>query len=160
MSSDLAGDFVPPRASRAGVQKVAIVAAKLLVTGACFWYVSRQVDWRQTLSTIPLLDWRWAALAPLIGMLQVPLLGLRWRNIVEALAPDDTPMTRTDMIAATAVGMFFAQVLPSVAGEVSATRKQIKSLVGSGSALIVLVYVGIAIVGGLLVTVKDEWSVQ
>jgi glycosyltransferase 2 family protein len=117
MSSDLAGDFVPPRASRAGVQKVAIVAAKLLVTGACFWYVSRQVDWRQTLSTIPLLDWRWAALAPLIAMLQVPLLGLRWRNIVDALAPDDTPMTRTDMIAATAVGMFFAQVLPSVAGE-------------------------------------------
>jgi APA family basic amino acid/polyamine antiporter len=35
----------------------------------------------------------------------------------------------------------------SVAGEVSATRKQIKTLVGSGSALIVLVYVGIAIVG-------------
>ncbi|HEY1509981.1 MAG TPA: amino acid permease [Solirubrobacteraceae bacterium] len=35
----------------------------------------------------------------------------------------------------------------SVAGEVSATRREIKSLVGSGSALIVLVYVGIAIVG-------------
>jgi basic amino acid/polyamine antiporter, APA family len=35
----------------------------------------------------------------------------------------------------------------SVAGEVTASRKQIKSLVGSGSALIVLVYVGIAIVG-------------
>ena len=35
----------------------------------------------------------------------------------------------------------------SVAGEVSATRKQIKTLVGSSSALIVLVYVGIAIVG-------------
>jgi len=117
MNSDLAGDFEPPRASRAGVQKVAIVAAKLLVTGACFWYVSRQVDWRQTFSMISLLDWRWAALATLIGMLQVPLLGLRWRNIVDVLAPDDTAMTRMDMIAATAVGMFFAQVLPSVAGE-------------------------------------------
>src|SRR5258708_23097815 len=116
MSSSLAGDFEPPRASRGGVQKVAIVTAKLLVTGACFWYVSRQVDWRQALSTIPLLDWRWAALATLIAMLQVPLLGLRWRNIVDALAPDDAPMTRADMIAATAVGMFFAQVLPSVAG--------------------------------------------
>ena len=117
MSSSLAGDFEPPRASRGGVQKVAIVTAKLLVTGACFWYVSRQVDWRQALSMIPLLDWRWAALATLIAMLQVPLLGLRWRNIVDALAPDDAPMTRADMIAATAVGMFFAQVLPSVAGE-------------------------------------------
>jgi APA family basic amino acid/polyamine antiporter len=39
----------------------------------------------------------------------------------------------------------------SVGGEVSATREQIKRLVGPGSALIVLVYVGIAVVGvGLL----------
>jgi len=43
----------------------------------------------------------------------------------------------------------------SVAGEVSATRKQIKSLVGSGSALIVLVYVGIAIVGVGVLPVND-----
>jgi APA family basic amino acid/polyamine antiporter len=35
----------------------------------------------------------------------------------------------------------------SVAGEVTATRTQIRSLVSSGSALIVLVYVGIAVVG-------------
>jgi basic amino acid/polyamine antiporter, APA family len=35
----------------------------------------------------------------------------------------------------------------SVGGEVTATRKQIKWLVGPGSALIVIVYVGIAIVG-------------
>src|SRR5258707_15777225 len=117
MRSSVAGDFESPRASRGSVQKVAIVTAKLLVTGACFWYVSRQVDWRQALSMIPLLDWRWAALATLIAMLQVPLLGLRWRNIVDALAPDDAPMTRADMIAATAVGMFFPHVLPSVAGE-------------------------------------------
>ena len=43
----------------------------------------------------------------------------------------------------------------SVAGEVTATRKQIKSLVGSGSALIVLVYVGIAIVGVGVLPVND-----
>jgi APA family basic amino acid/polyamine antiporter len=42
-----------------------------------------------------------------------------------------------------------------VAGEVSATRKQIKTLVGSGSALIVVVYVGIAIVGVGVLPVND-----
>ena len=117
MSSGVASDLETPRPSSGAAKKAAMLAAKLLVTGACFWYVSRQIDWRQALSTIPLLDWRWAALAILMAMLQIPLLGLRWRNIVDALTPDDPPMTRADMIAATAVGVFFAQVLPSIAGE-------------------------------------------
>jgi len=65
----------------------------------------------------PLLDWRWAALAVLMSMLQIPLLGLRWGNIVDVLAPSDKHIARADMMAATAVGVFFAQVLPSVAGE-------------------------------------------
>jgi hypothetical protein len=94
-----------------------MLAAKLLVTGACFWYVSRQIDWRQVSSAIPLLDFRWAALATFIAMLQIPLAGLRWHNIVDALAARNQQMTLAAMIAATAVGLFFAQVLPSVAGE-------------------------------------------
>jgi uncharacterized membrane protein YbhN (UPF0104 family) len=71
----------------------------------------------QVLSAIPLLDFRWAALATLVAMLEIPLLGLRWHNIVNALAARDQQMTRTAMIAATAVGVFFAQVLPGVAAE-------------------------------------------
>jgi uncharacterized membrane protein YbhN (UPF0104 family) len=118
MSTSAASDLETPRPSRGGgAKKVAIFAAKLLVTGACFWYVSRQIDWRQVLSAIPLLDFRWTALATLVAMLQIPLLGLRWHNIVDALTARDEQMTRVDMIAATAVGAFFAQVLPSVAGE-------------------------------------------
>lgn len=106
-----------PRRSRGATRKAAIIAAKLLVTAACFWYVSRQLDWRQVFSAIPLLDWRWAAFAVLTAMLQIPLLGLRWGHIVDALPPDDARISRADTIAATAVGVFFAQVLPSVAGE-------------------------------------------
>src|SRR5262249_33543600 len=117
MSSSVVSDVEMPRRSRRGAQKAALLLAKLLVTGACFWYVSRQIDWRQVVSAIPLLNWRWAAFAILISMLQIPLLGLRWRNIVDALAPGDRRMGSVDMIAATAVGVFFAQVLPSVAGE-------------------------------------------
>src|SRR6516162_1379420 len=118
MSTSVTGDFETLRPShRGGAKKAVIVAAKLLVTGACFWYVSRQIDWRQVLSTIPLLDLRWAALAILVAMLEIPLAGLRWYNIVDALAARDRQMTRIALVAATAVGVFFAQVLPSVAGE-------------------------------------------
>ena len=42
--------------------KIVIFAAKLVVTGACFWYISRQIDLSQALSAIRLLDFRWAAL--------------------------------------------------------------------------------------------------
>src|SRR5262252_3448393 len=74
MSTSVASDFEAPRPSHRGrVEKAAIVAAKLFVTGACFWYLSRQIDWRQVSSTIPLLDFRWAVLAACIALLQIPL---------------------------------------------------------------------------------------
>jgi hypothetical protein len=108
MNTSVAGDFETPRPShRGGAKKAAIVVAKLLVTGACFWYLSRQIDWRQVLSTIPLLDLRWAALAILVAMLEIPLAGLRWYNIVDALAARHQQMTWIAMTAATAVGVFF-----------------------------------------------------
>jgi len=53
MNSSVASDFEAPRPSHRGrVEKAAIVAAKLFVTGACFWYLSRQIDWRQLSSAI------------------------------------------------------------------------------------------------------------
>src|SRR5262245_60700460 len=118
MSTSVASELETRRPSHSGwAGKAAIIAAKLLVTGACFWYVSGQVDWRQVSSAIPLLDFRWAALVIFVVMLEIPLVGLRWYNIVDALAARDPQMTRTAMTAATAVGLFFAQVLPNVAGE-------------------------------------------
>jgi len=118
MSTSVVSDFEAPRPShRGGAGKVAIIAAKLLVTGACFWYVSRQIDWSQLSSVIPLLEFRWAALAIFVIILEIPLVGLRWYNIVGALAARDQQMTRTAVTAATSVGLFFAQVLPNVAGE-------------------------------------------
>jgi uncharacterized membrane protein YbhN (UPF0104 family) len=99
-----------------GGKKALIFAAKLLVTAACFWYVLRQIDLSQVLSSIRLLDFRWAAFASLVAMLEVPVLGLRWRNIIDALAARKW-ITHVVVIAVTAVGAFFSQVLPSVAGE-------------------------------------------
>src|SRR5262247_3952936 len=119
MSTSVASDFETPRPSRGGrgERAAAIFAAKLLVTGACFWYISRHIDLNQVLSAIPLLDFRWAALAILVALLEIPLAGLRWYNIVDSLEARDKQMTRIALVAATAVGVFFAQVLPSVAGE-------------------------------------------
>src|SRR6185312_21545 len=99
-----------------GIEKLAIFAAKLIVTGGCFWYVSRQIDLKQVLSAIPLLDFRWAAFAVLVVVLQIPLLGVRWCNILDALAVN-ARVTMVATIAVSAIGVFFAQVLPSVAGE-------------------------------------------
>src|SRR5216684_6048288 len=84
------------------INKVAIIAAKLLVTGACFWYLSRQIDLAQVFSSIPLLELRWAALATLMVMLQIPLVALRWREILHVLAAIDRRMTNTSIIAITA----------------------------------------------------------
>jgi uncharacterized membrane protein YbhN (UPF0104 family) len=100
-----------------GIEKLAIFAAKLIVTGGCFWYVSRQIDLKQVLSAIPLLDFRWAAFAVLVVVLQIPLLGVRWCNILDALAVRNARVTMVATIAVSAIGVFFAQVLPSVAGE-------------------------------------------
>ena len=119
MSTSVADELetaTPPRAG--GAEKnFAIFAAKLVVTGACFWYVFRQVDPIETLSGIARLDVRWAAFATFIVMLQIPIVALRWRNVLQALGACDVRMTRAAMIAITAIGLFFGQVLPSVASE-------------------------------------------
>jgi glycosyltransferase 2 family protein len=118
MSSSVASDLETPGPPRGGgIEKIALLAAKLVVTAGCFWYVSRQIDVKQVLSAIPLLDFRWAALATVLAMVEIPVVGLRWRNIVAALGALDARMTRTAMIAITAIGLFFAQVLPTFAGE-------------------------------------------
>ena len=114
----MANEFEPPRrkARRGDVKRIAFFAAKLLVTGACFWYASRQIDLSQIGSAIPRLDFRWAAFATLLVTLQIPLLGARWCNVVEALAVRNAQMSSVTMIVLTAIGVFFAQVLPSLTG--------------------------------------------
>jgi uncharacterized membrane protein YbhN (UPF0104 family) len=103
----------PPRKTA----KAAIIAVKLLVTGVCFWYLSWQIDLSAVFSSIPLLELRWAVLASLMAMLQIPLVAMRWREILHVLAVIDRRMTNTSIIAITAIGSFFTQVLPSVMGD-------------------------------------------
>ena len=53
MGGDVASDLgTTSRPHWRGIGKVAIFAAKLAVTGACFWYVSRQIELRQIQRTV------------------------------------------------------------------------------------------------------------
>jgi hypothetical protein len=118
MHTDLAGELKPTSPRRTGwLQKAAIFAAKLLVTGGCLWYVARQIELGQVLSAIALLDFRWAGFAAVLLMAQIPLVALRWRNILVGLGACDARTTRAAMTAITAIGVFFSQVLPAVASE-------------------------------------------
>ena len=77
MSTSAASDLDTTHPSRGrATKKLAVVAIKLLVTAACFWYLSRKVDTGQVLSTVRVLDFRWAAFATVVVMLQIPLVGV------------------------------------------------------------------------------------
>jgi glycosyltransferase 2 family protein len=104
-------------AARAGFEKAAFIVAKFAVTAACFWYLSRQIDLAQVFAAIPGLNFRWAGLALAIGFIQIPLVGLRWYEIVSVLVAVHERITRAAIIAITSIGVFFAQVLPSVIGD-------------------------------------------
>ena len=107
----------PPRSARRGVTKLAIFAAKFAITALCFWYVSRRVDFAAAVRTLPTLDVRWIVLAVVVALLQIPLLGLRWCEVLDALALRGRRITRMAVLGVTSIGAFFTQVLPSVAGD-------------------------------------------
>src|SRR5262245_40693054 len=104
MHSDVAGEIqtVSPSRRRGVEKKGGLFPAKLLVAGACFWYVSRQVDLSEVWSAVSLLDFRWAAFAIAMVMVQIPLVAARWHRILGAIAAFDARMTPFAMVAATA----------------------------------------------------------
>jgi glycosyltransferase 2 family protein len=67
--------------------------------------------------TLPGLKARWVILA--IGLLlsQIPLLGLRWLQIAKTLTMRGRRLTFVWMTIATAIGQFFGQIMPVVAGD-------------------------------------------
>jgi hypothetical protein len=117
MSTSLIDDRKAANRRNGGVGKLALFAVKLVVTGACFWYVSRQIDMGQLRSGFSVLEFRWAAFAILVAMLQIPLVAVRWGSILEALGARGGRMTGLAITAVTAIAIFFGQVLPSLAGE-------------------------------------------
>jgi Lysylphosphatidylglycerol synthase TM region len=77
----------------------------------------RQIDTTAIARSAPAFDLRWAALAVLVCMAQVPLLALRLRSIMQSLAPLPKDFTYIGANAVTIIYNLFAQVVPSVVGE-------------------------------------------
>jgi glycosyltransferase 2 family protein len=106
----------PPR-STLSLRNSAIIAGKLAVTLACLWYVASQIELTKIAEGIRAIDIGWASLAVGIAVLQIPMLGLRWGEILAALGVHGERITRVAAVVVTSIGAFFAQVLPAVAGE-------------------------------------------
>ena len=97
--------------------KASIIAAKLAVTGACFWYLARNVDFGEFLGAARTLNASWTALAVLVLMLELPLIAVRWCWIVDLLGQNQERISRAPMIAITLIANFFAQVMPNIAAD-------------------------------------------
>lgn len=94
-----------------------LLAGKLLVSAACFWYILRRLSASDTFHALSALNLRWVFFAVLIAIVQLPLLALRLQAIVQTLEARPASLTFLAANALTAIYWLFAQVLPSVAGE-------------------------------------------
>jgi len=99
------------------ISKALFFAGKLIVSAACFWYALRQIDMSEAVRTLPAFHFRWAALAVIFVMVQIPLLALRLWAVVHALTPKAERVTYLTTSAVSAIYALFAQVLPSIVGE-------------------------------------------
>lgn len=101
----------------ARLKNAALLLFKLAVTGICFWYVARQVNFADFDRLLGTFNYRWAAVAVLLVMIETPLVGLRWRTILNTLASDVEQTPVTPIVAITAIAVFLGQILPNMAAD-------------------------------------------
>jgi uncharacterized protein (TIRG00374 family) len=99
------------------VRSALMVAVKLLVTAVCFWYLSNKISWAPFTGIATTINAAWGMVALGLMMLQLPLVGLRWAEIVSVLAPASKNSSRGPMLAITSIGIFFSQLVPNMFGE-------------------------------------------
>jgi uncharacterized membrane protein YbhN (UPF0104 family) len=95
----------------------AVLALKIAFTILCFWFLFRHIDVAELRRTLPGLVVPWAVVAVLLLALQIPIIGLRWLQIAKVLGMRGTQLTPFWMSVAAAIGQFFGQILPMVAGD-------------------------------------------
>jgi glycosyltransferase 2 family protein len=98
------------------------LAGKLLVTAGCFWYLANKIDLAPFSGKVATIHVGWAMVALGLIVLQLPLAGLRWAEIVRALAPAVKNTGYPPMLTITAISVFFAQLVPSMFGEAFRVR--------------------------------------
>jgi uncharacterized membrane protein YbhN (UPF0104 family) len=110
-----ADSTIAPR--RPAARSIAVFAVKLAITAACLWYVSRSISLADFLRLSSTTSPPWVALSILLIIAQIPLVGLRWCEIVDALATDGRRVPRKPLMAIAAIGVFFTQVAPNLVGD-------------------------------------------
>jgi hypothetical protein len=113
------------------IKNTALFLFKLAVTGACFWYVARQVDIAYLGWLLDTFDFAWGAFATFTMVLVIALVAWRWREIINTLGSDVKTTPLGPIIAITAIGVFFGQILPNIASE--AVRVWLLARLGCGS---------------------------
>jgi uncharacterized membrane protein YbhN (UPF0104 family) len=102
-----------------GIRSALILTAKLALIGVCFWYISETASWNAFAEAAKTVRIPWAAFALVLLAVQIPLMGLRWAEIVGVLAPAVAAKhaARLRMLAITSAGTFFGQIAPNMFGE-------------------------------------------
>jgi glycosyltransferase 2 family protein len=100
-----------------GLASVAIFILKLAVTVGCFWYLASRINFEDLLASARGVDITWIIIAIFLMAVQIILVGLRWRTIIGVLVTNPAAISRKAAIAIAAIGGFFGQVLPNVAGD-------------------------------------------
>ena len=94
-------------------RKVFFFGAKFVITCICFWYAFRQIGSVDLLHETANLQVRWLVLAVACVLVQIPLVGIRWARITDALE-GGTGAPLGAMLAITWIASLFAQILPNV----------------------------------------------
>lgn len=97
------------------LRKALGLALKCAATVGCFWYLGRSIDMAELMRAARELSPAWLALAVVLVMAQIPLVGLRWQKIVASIDNNQQPLG--PIVAITAIATFFGQILPQVVGD-------------------------------------------
>ncbi|MBV1700181.1 MAG: flippase-like domain-containing protein, partial [Hyphomicrobiales bacterium] len=90
---------------------------KAAVTIACFWYVFVHVDVGELRRDFSRVHLSWVAVTLLLLVVQIPLVALRWMEIIRTLKAAGTGLSYPYLCLGTAIGQFFGQVMLVAAGD-------------------------------------------
>lgn len=93
--------------------QVTILAFKLVVTGALFWFLFRKVELGPVAMRLGSMQTGWAVAALIVLLAQLLLTGVRWYFVSQLVGAGIGLWLATRLIL---VGQFFNQVLPSSVG--------------------------------------------
>jgi uncharacterized membrane protein YbhN (UPF0104 family) len=109
------------------------IAARVAVSVALLWFVSRYVDVAAVLSRLSELEPGWVALGLAVSVLQVGVLAWRWRYTAARLGVD-LPLRRA--LGEYYLGILINQLLPGgVAGDVTRAWRHTRTDVPAGPAV-------------------------